>query len=74
MVINATRGHAAEFGVIAAKGPVNVAELLQQAHSEEASVPALALDMLRLSRMTRTRRSAKGYTRMEGAKRASSIR
>jgi transposase len=47
-VINAIRGHAAEFGVIAAKGPVKVAELLQRAHAEEASVPALALDMLRL--------------------------
>ena len=48
MVINAMRGHAAEFGVIAARGPVKVAELLQRAHAEEASVPALALDMLRL--------------------------
>src|SRR6516162_4484854 len=47
-VINAIRGYAAEFGVIAAKGPVKVAELLQQAHAEEASVPAVALDMLRL--------------------------
>lgn len=46
-MINAIRGDAAEFGVIAAKGPVKVAELLQQAHAEEA-VPALALDMLRL--------------------------
>src|ERR1700692_3871280 len=46
MVINAIRGHAAEFGVIAAKGPVKVAELLQQAHAEEASVAVLALDML----------------------------
>jgi transposase len=47
-VINAIRGHAAEFGVIAAKGPVKVAELLQRAHAEEARVPKLALDMLRL--------------------------
>ena len=46
--INAIRGHAAEFGVIAAKGPVTVAELLQRVHAEEASVPVLALDMLRL--------------------------
>jgi transposase len=46
MVINALRGHAAEFGVIAAKGRVKVAELLQQAHAEEAGVPALALEML----------------------------
>jgi hypothetical protein len=34
--------------VIAAKGPVKVAELLQQAQAEEAGVPALALDMLGL--------------------------
>ena len=47
-VINAIRGHAAEFGVIAAKGPVKVAELLQQAHTKEANVPELALDMLGL--------------------------
>jgi transposase len=40
-MINAIRGHAAEFGVIAAKGPMKVAELLQRAHAEEASVPVL---------------------------------
>jgi transposase len=48
MLINAIRGHAAEFGVIAAKGPVRVAELLQQAHAEAAGVPTLALEMLAL--------------------------
>jgi transposase len=47
-LINAMRGHAAEFGVTAAQGPVKVAELLQRAHAEEANVPALALEMLRL--------------------------
>ncbi len=46
MLINAIRGHAAEFGVTAAKGPVKVAELLQQAHSDEAGVPALARELL----------------------------
>jgi transposase len=46
MLINAIRGHAAEFGVIAAKGPIKVAELLQRAHAEEAGVPALAREML----------------------------
>jgi transposase len=46
MLINAIRGHAAEFGVTAAKGPVKVAELLQRAHTEAAGVPALALEML----------------------------
>jgi transposase len=39
------RGHAAEFGVIAAKGRVNAAELLQRA---EAGVPASALALLRV--------------------------
>jgi transposase len=48
MVINAVRGHAAEFGVIAAKGRPHMAELLQRAHAEEAGVPALALAMLRV--------------------------
>jgi transposase len=48
MLINAIRGHAAEFGVTAAKGPVRVAELVQHAHAEEANVPAPALEMLRL--------------------------
>jgi transposase len=46
MLINAMRGHAAEFGVIAAKGPAKVAELLQRAHDEAAGVPALAREML----------------------------
>jgi transposase len=46
MLINAMRGHAAEFGVIAAKGPVKIAELLQRAHDEAAGVPALARAML----------------------------
>src|SRR6266851_6374782 len=46
MLINAMRGHAAEFGVVAAKGPINVAELLQRAEAEAAGVPVLARDML----------------------------
>ena len=46
MLINAMRGHAAEFGVIAAKGRVKVAELVHRAHAEEAGVPALALEIL----------------------------
>jgi transposase len=48
MLVNALRGHAAEFGVIAAKGTAKVGELLQRAHAAEAGVPALALEMLRL--------------------------
>src|SRR5713226_7240657 len=46
MLINAIRGHAAEFGLTAAKGPIKVAELLQRAHAEAAGVPALAREML----------------------------
>jgi transposase len=48
MLSNAIRGHAAEFGVVAAKGPVKISELLQRAHAEEAGVPALAREMLSL--------------------------
>ena len=48
MLINAIRGHAAEFGLVAAKGPIKVAELLQRAHAEAAGVPALAREMLSL--------------------------
>jgi transposase len=45
MLINALRGHAAEFGVTAPKGPQQVAELLRRVAAEE-SVPALAREML----------------------------
>ena len=44
-LINAIRGHAAEFGVTAAKGPLKVAELLQCARAEAAGVPAPAREM-----------------------------
>jgi transposase len=48
MLSNAIRGHAAEFGIVAAKGPVGISELLQRAHAEEAGIPALAREMLSL--------------------------
>jgi transposase len=48
MLINAIRGHAAEFGVTAAQGPVKVSELLQRVHAEETGVPAQAREMLSL--------------------------
>jgi transposase len=47
-LINAIRGHAAEFGVTAAKGPVKISELLQRVHAEETGVPAPAREMLSL--------------------------
>ena len=45
MLINAIRGHAAEFGVTAPKGPEQVAELLRRLVSD-AGVPALAQEMI----------------------------
>jgi transposase len=45
MLINAIRGHAAEFGVTIAKGPKQVPELLQRL-AEDAGVPALARAMI----------------------------
>ena len=45
MLINAIRGHAAEFGVTVAKGPKQVSELLQRLASDEG-VPALAREMI----------------------------
>jgi transposase len=39
MLTNAIRGHAAEFGVIATKGPQNFTELLERI-GEDANVPA----------------------------------
>ena len=48
MLINAMRGHAAEFGVIVAKGAKKAAELLQQANDPAAGVPALARQLLAL--------------------------
>jgi transposase len=47
MLINAIRGHAAEFGVTAAKGPKQITELLGRLASDEG-VPALAREMLGL--------------------------
>jgi transposase len=47
MLINAIRGHAAEFGITAAKGPKQITELLGRLTSDEG-VPALAREMLGL--------------------------
>jgi transposase len=45
MLVNAIRGHAAEFGVIGAKGPQKIAVLLQRIGAD-ANLPALAREML----------------------------
>jgi transposase len=46
-LINALRGHAAEFGVIAAKGTANIPPLLT-AIAAETTIPALAREMMAL--------------------------
>jgi transposase len=51
MLINAMRGHAAEFGVVAAKGLAKISELLQRARAAEAGVPALAMLALLASQL-----------------------
>jgi len=48
MLINAFRGHAAEFGIVGAKGTQKLAALQQRAADEAAPVPALAREMLNL--------------------------
>ncbi|HEY2226214.1 MAG TPA: IS110 family transposase [Xanthobacteraceae bacterium] len=45
MLINAIRGHAAEFGVTVAKGPQQIAELLRRLTTDEG-VPALAREII----------------------------
>jgi transposase len=45
MLSNAIRGHAAEFGVIGAKGPEKITELLKRI-GEDANVPAPAREMI----------------------------
>lgn len=45
MVINAIRGHAAEFGMTVAKGPQQIPELLRRLASDEG-VPGLAREMI----------------------------
>ena len=43
MILNAIRGHMAEFGVIAAQGPRKVMELIQRLRSdEELGLPEIA--------------------------------
>ena len=45
-VINALRGYAAEFGVIAAKGTAQVGALMERVGSADAAVPEAAQEML----------------------------
>jgi transposase len=42
MLINALRGHLAEFGIIAAQGPGGVKAIIQALHAEQDTLPELA--------------------------------
>lgn len=46
MLSNAMRGHAAEFGVIAANGRGKLAELLHRVNAENSGVPGLAREII----------------------------
>ena len=47
-IINAIRGHLAEFGMVAAKGSFHVAKLVAAIEDNHAGVPAMARPVLRL--------------------------
>jgi transposase len=46
MLINALRGHLAEYGIIAAKGPGGVSSLIAMLHEAQGSLPPLARSAL----------------------------
>jgi transposase len=47
-IINAIRGHLAEFGMVVAKGPFHVAKLVAAIEDNHAGIPAMARPVLRL--------------------------
>jgi transposase len=47
-IINALRGHVAEFGIVVAKGPVHVPQLVQAIEDPEAPVPEMARSILKM--------------------------
>jgi len=46
--INAMRGHLAEFGIVAAKGPFHVAKLVAAIEDDRSGIPEMARPILRL--------------------------
>ena len=46
--INAVRGHLAEFGIVAAKGPFHVAKLVAAIEDDRSGIPEMARPILRL--------------------------
>jgi transposase len=49
-IINALRGHLAEFGIVAAKGPTRVPELIQAVEDPAEPIPQLARPILQMLR------------------------
>jgi transposase len=47
-LINALRGHLAEYGIVAPQGPANVKELEQAVEEEKASLPLLVVELSRV--------------------------
>jgi transposase len=47
-IINALRGHLAEFGIVAAKGPAHVSKLAQAVENSDEPVPELARPILQM--------------------------
>jgi transposase len=47
-IINALRGHVAEFGIVVAKGPVHVPQLVQAIEDPEEPVPEMARSILKM--------------------------
>jgi transposase len=47
-IINAIRGHLAEFGMVVAKGPLHVAKLVAAIEDNHSGIPAMARPILRL--------------------------
>ena len=47
-IINAMRGHLAEFGIVAAKGPFHVAKLVAAIEDDRSGIPEMARPILRL--------------------------
>ena len=45
-IINALRGHLAEFGIVTAKGPAHVAQLVRAVEDEAEPIPELARPIL----------------------------
>jgi transposase len=49
-IINALRGHLAEFGLVVAKGPAHVSQLVRAVADPEEPIPQIARPVLQMLR------------------------